>query len=113
MGKVLRKQLAKFVEFSVDEMHHPYQSIVQRMIKKFEETGAIMDSKLPMRKRTSRSLNNIAAVSESVAESPGIPIRNMIMEFLWPQLDVMEMEDMWFQHDSATCHTAHETTELL
>jgi hypothetical protein len=25
----------------------------------------------------------------------------------------MDMEDMWFQHDGATCHTARETTELL
>jgi predicted transcriptional regulator len=30
-----------------------------------------MDSKLPARHRTGRSLDNIAAVSESVAESPG------------------------------------------
>jgi hypothetical protein len=48
----------------------PYQSTVKRMIKKFEETGFIMDSKLPVRHRTGRSLDNIAAVSESVAESP-------------------------------------------
>jgi hypothetical protein len=37
----------------------------------------------------------------------------MITEFLWPQLDGMDMEDMWFQQDGATCHPAHETTELL
>ena len=43
----------------------------------------------------------------------GVHYRNMIMEFLWPQLDGMEMEDMWSQQDGATCHTAHETTELL
>jgi transposase len=54
----------------------PYQSTVQRMIKKFEETGLIMDSKLPVRHRTGRSLDNIAAVSESVAESPGTSIRH-------------------------------------
>jgi hypothetical protein len=49
----------------------PYQSTLQRMIKKFEETGSIMDSKLPVCHRTGQSLDNIAAVSESVAESPG------------------------------------------
>jgi hypothetical protein len=43
----------------------------------------------------------------------GVRYHNMIMEFLWPQLDSMDMEDMWFQQDSATCHTARETTELL
>jgi transposase len=53
-----------------------YQSTVQRMIKKFEETGSIMDSKLPVRHRTGRSLDNIAPVTESVAESPGTSIRH-------------------------------------
>jgi hypothetical protein len=52
-------------------------------------------------------------VSESVAESPETSIRNRITEFLWHQLDGMDMEDMWFQDDGATCHTARETTELL
>jgi len=34
-------------------------------------------------------------------------------EFLSPQLDGMDMEDMWFQQDGATCHNARKTTELL
>jgi hypothetical protein len=25
----------------------------------------------------------------------------------------MDLEDMWFQQDGATCHTARETTDLL
>jgi hypothetical protein len=37
----------------------------------------------------------------------------MITEFLWPQLDGMDMEGMWFQQDGATCHTAGKTMELL
>jgi hypothetical protein len=40
------------------------------MMKKFEETGSIMNSKLPVRHRTGRSLDNVAAMSNSVAESP-------------------------------------------
>ena len=43
----------------------------------------------------------------------GIRCRNMITEFLWPQVDVMDLGDMWFQQDGATCHTAHETIDLL
>ena len=54
----------------------PYQSTVQRMNKKFEETGSIMDSKLPVRHPTGRSLDNIAAERGSVAESPGTSIRH-------------------------------------
>jgi hypothetical protein len=43
----------------------------------------------------------------------GVRYRNMIMEFLWPELEGRDMEDMWYQQDGATCHTARETTELL
>ena len=43
----------------------------------------------------------------------GVRYRNVIMEFLWPQLDSMDTEDMWFQQDGTTYHTVHETTELL
>jgi hypothetical protein len=43
----------------------------------------------------------------------GVHYRNVITEFLWPHLDCMDMEDTWFQQDGATCHTAHETNELL
>jgi len=43
----------------------------------------------------------------------GVRYCNMITEFLWPQLDGMDMEDTWFQQDGATCHNARETTELL
>jgi len=43
----------------------------------------------------------------------GVRYRNMITEFLRPQLDSMDIEDTWFQQDSTTCHTARETTELL
>jgi hypothetical protein len=59
-----------------DRRNAPYQSTVQRMIKKFEETGSITDSKLPVRYRTVRSVDNIAAMSESVAESPGTSTRH-------------------------------------
>jgi hypothetical protein len=43
----------------------------------------------------------------------GLRYRNMITEFLWPQLGGMDMENMWFQQDGATCHSARETAELL
>jgi hypothetical protein len=46
------------------------------MVKKFEETGSIMDSKLPVRHCTGRSLDNVAAVSGSVTESPGTSLRH-------------------------------------
>jgi len=36
-----------------------------------------MGSKLPVRHRTGRSLDRLAAVSENVAESPGTSIRQL------------------------------------
>jgi hypothetical protein len=53
-----------------------HQSTVRRMIKKFDETGSIRDSKLPVRHCIRQSLDNIAAISESVAESPGTSIHH-------------------------------------
>ncbi|XP_050310837.1 uncharacterized protein LOC126747933 [Anthonomus grandis grandis] len=39
--------------------------------------------------------------------------RAMINDFLWPQLDDMDLTDIWFQQDGATCHTARATLDLL
>ncbi|CAK9801727.1 Transposable element Tc3 transposase [Anthophora quadrimaculata] len=39
--------------------------------------------------------------------------RAMITDFLWPQLDDLDLDDMWFQQDGATCHTSGVTLELL
>ena len=36
----------------------------------------------------------------------------MLTEFLWPELNVIDVEDMFFQQDSATCHTARETMRV-
>ena len=44
------------------------------MIKKFGGAGSIMDSKLGERRRTGRSVDNIVAVSDKVAESPGTSV---------------------------------------
>lgn len=37
----------------------------------------------------------------------------MINQFLFPELDDVDTDDMWFQQDDATCHTATETIKLL
>ena len=39
--------------------------------------------------------------------------RAMITNFLWPELNAMDVEDLWFQQDGATCHTANATMALL
>ena len=37
----------------------------------------------------------------------------MLNNFLWPILQDYDIDDMWFQQDGATCHTAHATMALL
>ena len=39
--------------------------------------------------------------------------RTMIREFLWPHLDGMDTQELWFQQDGATCHASRETILLL
>ena len=37
----------------------------------------------------------------------------MITQFFLPKLDDINVANMWFQQDDATCHTANETIQLL
>lgn len=39
--------------------------------------------------------------------------RTMLTDFFWPKLNDMEVDDMWFQQDGATCHTADATMDIL
>lgn len=39
--------------------------------------------------------------------------RAMISDYLIPNLDGIDLEEMWFQQDGATCHTATATIDLL
>lgn len=36
----------------------------------------------------------------------GITYRNMLTSFLWPYLEDIDLDDVWFQQDGAPCHTA-------
>ena len=37
----------------------------------------------------------------------------MIDEFLWPKLEDMDVDNVYFEQDDATCHTSGETIGLL
>ena len=39
--------------------------------------------------------------------------QEMITNYFWHQLYDIDVEDMWFQQDGATCHTVRETIQLL
>lgn len=38
--------------------------------------------------------------------------RGMLENYFWPQLDDLDLDDMWFQQDDATCHTAYRIPHL-
>ena len=39
--------------------------------------------------------------------------RAMLEDYLWPELDELDINDMWFQQNGATSHTARVTIDLL
>ena len=39
--------------------------------------------------------------------------RAMINDLFAPELEDVHLDDLWFQQDDATCHTANETIKLL
>ena len=39
--------------------------------------------------------------------------RAMLEDYLWPELDELDINDMWFQKDGATSHTALVTIDVL
>ena len=43
----------------------------------------------------------------------GLHYRTMINEFLWPELEDMDVDDVYFQQDGATCHVSGEIIGLL
>ena len=43
----------------------------------------------------------------------GIRYRAMINQFLFLKINDIDADDIWFQQDGATCHTANETINLL
>ena len=37
----------------------------------------------------------------------------MLEDYLWPELDELDINDMWFQQDGTTSHTARFTIDLF
>ena len=43
----------------------------------------------------------------------GLRYRTMFNEFVWPELEDMDVDDVYLQQDGAMCHTSSETIGLL
>ena len=55
-------------------------------------------------------LQNQASVAITVN---GKRYRSMISNFLWPKMDDMDTDNMWFQQVGATCYTPHAMMDIL
>ena len=53
---------------------------------------------------------NEAGVAVSVN---GLRYRTMINKLLWPELEDMDVDDVYFQQDGARCHSTGKTIGLL
>ena len=50
---------------------------------------------------------------EATVTVNGDTYRTMITDFFVPALDGIDVDNVWFQQDGATCHTSHATIDLL
>ena len=54
--------------------NRPAESTIRRLVNKFESSGTVTDTIVPVRQRNARSEANIAAVNESVHENPNLSV---------------------------------------
>ena len=101
----------------------PCRTAIQKLVDKFELLGQVSDVKNKTRARHSTTTENIAAVAlgpyffenevGSTLTVNGLRYREMINDFLWPELDGIDLDNVYFQQDGTTCHTSNETIALL
>ena len=75
----VRKTFRALREF-YGRSNRPVESTIRRLVNKFESTGTVTDTTVPVRQRNARSEANIAAVNESVRENPNLSISRRSQE---------------------------------
>ena len=54
--------------------NRPSRSTMERLVTKFESTGTVQNVSVPVRPRSARGVENIAAAEASVGESPNMSL---------------------------------------
>ena len=110
--------------------NRPSESLIRLTMDRFRTTFTLVDNTHPQRRRTVRTEDAIAVWCALWAEGiigpyffkneaghnvtvNGERYRAMINDFFVPELDDVDVDDLWFQQDGATCHTANATIDLL
>ena len=52
--------------------NRPCRSIIERLVEKFECTGTVQNVPVPVRQRSARNVENIAAAEASLEERPNV-----------------------------------------
>ncbi|GFX19836.1 DUF4817 domain-containing protein [Trichonephila clavipes] len=80
--------------------NRPSEQLIRLTMERFHTTFTLIDNSHPQRRRTVRTEEAIATVERSIEEDPNESIRHRAQE-------------LWFQQDGTTCHTARATIDLL
>ena len=94
----------------------PNESTVRRLITKFETKFTLMDQKIIVTVWCSFWADGVIGpyFFETAAGNAltviGVQYRELLTEFLWPELDIVDVDDMFFQQDGATC--LHSTSQF-
>ena len=108
-------------------IYGPHNRLTERTVRctieKFETQFSLLANTRPNRPHPACSEENIAAVSESVRDDRDESIRRrsqqlgLLYSTTWrilrKDLEARNLDDIWFQQDGATCHTARETMAIL
>ena len=101
----------------------PSRPAIVKLVQNIELLGQVSDVKNRTRARRVRTPANITSVAHSVEKNLGLSIPRRSLELgisqttlhriLSPELEDMNVDDVYFQKDGATCHTSGETIGLL
>ena len=57
-----------------DRNYRPSRSAIERLLEKFKYTGTVQNVPVPVRQRSARTVENVAAAEASVEESPTVSL---------------------------------------
>ncbi|GFX57219.1 transposable element Tc3 transposase [Trichonephila clavipes] len=102
------------------QQNRPSKQLIRLTMERFRTMFTLIDNSHPQRRRTVRTEEAIATVERSIEEDPNESIRHRAQESdlcpstLWKILPKdLDLRELWFQQDGATCHTARDTIDLL
>ena len=97
----------------LDRHEAPSRPAIVKLVQKFELLGQVSDVKNQTRAKGSLGIFFFLNEAGAAVSMNGLRYRSIINEFLWPELEDMDVDDVYLQPNNATCHTSGETIGLL